>query len=354
MDPSIVVAGISAGSALYSSWKNRQGVKMANETDRATALADWERQNKYNDPSQQMARLKAAGLNPNLVYGKGVTGNSADAVKQYSTRPEQYDNSVVGNALTSYQAVQMQQQKITNMENVNKNLELEQGLKALKATQLGISNETNQFKKEQMERMSDILVQNMVLKNNLIQTQTNKTATDNEIALYMKEPNKQKAISQMLMNRSQTELIDLKKLETKANTLRIEANTVTEGKKQAYIGQQLALIEQDIAKKKQEVTNLEYQSHNILLKGQAQVMDNRLKALGINEKDPFFARMLGQMVFGSLSGNWMQNLSGNRGSLEDHFNKSKGKTHKTPSSWKLKEYKSPYADDPSYIPLNRK
>lgn len=38
----------------------------------------WELSNQYNSPEMQMQRLKAAGLNPNLVYGNGsVVGNTS-------------------------------------------------------------------------------------------------------------------------------------------------------------------------------------------------------------------------------------------------------------------------------------
>lgn len=40
-------------------------------------LEFWNLQNSYNDPSAQMQRLKAAGLNPNLVYGNGATTQAA-------------------------------------------------------------------------------------------------------------------------------------------------------------------------------------------------------------------------------------------------------------------------------------
>jgi hypothetical protein len=44
-------------------------------------LADWHRQNIYNSPVEQMARLKEAGLNPALMYGKsGGTGQSMSPV----------------------------------------------------------------------------------------------------------------------------------------------------------------------------------------------------------------------------------------------------------------------------------
>lgn len=44
----------------------------------------WNMQNDYNTPSAQMERLRAAGLNPNLVYGSGsVAGNSSGSSPSY-------------------------------------------------------------------------------------------------------------------------------------------------------------------------------------------------------------------------------------------------------------------------------
>lgn len=41
----------------------------------------WQEQNAYNTPDEQMRRLKAAGLNPMLVYGNGsVAGNTASSM----------------------------------------------------------------------------------------------------------------------------------------------------------------------------------------------------------------------------------------------------------------------------------
>lgn len=41
------------------------------------AVENWNREVNYNDPKQQMKRLKDAGLNPNLVYGNGASGLEA-------------------------------------------------------------------------------------------------------------------------------------------------------------------------------------------------------------------------------------------------------------------------------------
>lgn len=71
--------GISlAGGYLYDTNKqqneaNKKAVDRANAYDMYT----WDIANQYNDPSAQMKRLAAAGLNPNLVYGsQSVTGNT--------------------------------------------------------------------------------------------------------------------------------------------------------------------------------------------------------------------------------------------------------------------------------------
>nr|QJB21071.1 MAG: DNA pilot protein [Microvirus sp.] len=39
-------------------------------------LANWQMQNEYNSPAQMMARLKAAGMNPNLAYGEFSAGRA--------------------------------------------------------------------------------------------------------------------------------------------------------------------------------------------------------------------------------------------------------------------------------------
>lgn len=47
-------------------------------------LEQWQRENDYNSPTSQMARLRQAGLNPDLMYGQGTTGNSAGSPEMTS------------------------------------------------------------------------------------------------------------------------------------------------------------------------------------------------------------------------------------------------------------------------------
>lgn len=50
------------------------------DMQRKWALEDWDRQNAYNTPAQQMQRLREAGLNPHLIYGGGQPTNTSSNV----------------------------------------------------------------------------------------------------------------------------------------------------------------------------------------------------------------------------------------------------------------------------------
>lgn len=95
----IAAAGIQAlGNAAVSVAANRRQFKYQKE---AMQLQDeynrklWDYQNAYNTPQQQMERLKAAGLNPYLIYGNGAAnaGNAGplpglDIPSREAARPE--------------------------------------------------------------------------------------------------------------------------------------------------------------------------------------------------------------------------------------------------------------------------
>lgn len=60
--------------------RNQAHDHMMYSRQREDALADWTRNNAYNSPEQQMQRLREAGLNPHLVYGKGAD-NTATMIR---------------------------------------------------------------------------------------------------------------------------------------------------------------------------------------------------------------------------------------------------------------------------------
>lgn len=97
----------------------------------------FEKENAYNDPSAQMARLQAAGLNPHLVYANGVDnssaspGMSAPSVGAHSAQETGMYMQQTQNAISNLlQVSQMQQQHELNeasIKQMNANAAMLQG-----------------------------------------------------------------------------------------------------------------------------------------------------------------------------------------------------------------------------------
>ena len=139
MSAEIAAAGISLAGQLINSGiqggMNRAQRKWNEKmygVQRKDALADWAMQNEYNSPLQQMARLKAAGLNPNLVYNNGAT-HSAQAVqksdmKQWSPQAPQFDfGQIIDQFFGTIQRqnainVGKEQLEALKLENINKGI----------------------------------------------------------------------------------------------------------------------------------------------------------------------------------------------------------------------------------------
>lgn len=113
MDPLIMTA-ISAGAqgantmfTASNNKKQREWNEKMYAMQRKDALSDFAMQNEYNSPAQQMARLKAAGLNPNLVYGHGADAGIAGPVRQTDVKawnpqtPQIDANGIVSTLLNS-------------------------------------------------------------------------------------------------------------------------------------------------------------------------------------------------------------------------------------------------------------
>lgn len=78
-------------------------------------LEMWNRQNEYNTPEAQMLRYKEAGLNPNLIYGQGSSGN-ATVMPKYNAPTLQYNYKAmeIPEMIGRYQDVAMKQAQIDN------------------------------------------------------------------------------------------------------------------------------------------------------------------------------------------------------------------------------------------------
>lgn len=119
IDPLIGSTLLGVGGSLVSSGLNqlfnkgssakaysRQRNLMALEQQ--YARANWQMENAYNSPQAQMQRLKAAGLNPDLIYGNGAAGLQGGSVGDPGTgsSPQQApaDFDLAAGVMTALQA----------------------------------------------------------------------------------------------------------------------------------------------------------------------------------------------------------------------------------------------------------
>lgn len=76
------------GNIISTSMANDANERMQ-QRQNAWNLEQWNRNNAYNSPSAQMQRLKAAGLNPDLMYGQGTPGLSSAPAQGSNPIPKQ-------------------------------------------------------------------------------------------------------------------------------------------------------------------------------------------------------------------------------------------------------------------------
>ena len=154
---------ISTGANIYAQGRLNKKTREWNEQQyakqRADSLADWNMQNEYNSPTSQMARLREAGLNPNLVYGKGAD-NTAQAVRSADTgnwNPQRADVELP--QLSSYLDAQVKQQTIDNLKAQNTVQTQEALLKAATTANVVASTETNKFQLGQAQSLSQFTLE---------------------------------------------------------------------------------------------------------------------------------------------------------------------------------------------------
>lgn len=110
------------GGALNTLWNTFTGQSQSKSLMRYQQRLNQESiniQNRYNSPVAQMERLRAAGLNPNLVYGNGVDGNTSSAASVGTpSRNPQADFGFADAVNNVFRERQLQNE--TNLANANK------------------------------------------------------------------------------------------------------------------------------------------------------------------------------------------------------------------------------------------
>lgn len=195
---------LGAGTSLYQSHKNRKAQEKQNKKDweqtvelyekqRADALADWAAQNAYNHPLEQMNRLRQAGLNPHLVYGKGADA-TADAIRSVGmsqvkrTAPQSsFDPSTlnqvgssIGQGITQMYDLRAKQAQTDNVTQSTALMQQEALFKQANTAKTVADTASTQFELEQAKELKDSVIENAKLQNEKLRADTAYTLDNNQ------------------------------------------------------------------------------------------------------------------------------------------------------------------------------
>lgn len=268
MQAGLMSQGINIISEMAMNRQMRRWNEKMYGLQRQHALQDWAMQNEYNHPSSQMARLREAGLNPNLIYGKGadVTAGPIRSSSNQSWNPKapKVDlQSLMGSAVSGYFDANIKQAQADNLRTQNTVLEEEKRLKQAQvvATLIGAGKtetdwRTGVFDLELKKDLRETSLEAAKQALEKMKAETKYTLTQEETAAVMRQPNLTKALEEIFT-------IRLKRAETQAQI--------------DHIRQQIINLKKD-EKLKQ--------------------LDIDLREMGVMPGDPIYFRVLGRLLGG--------------------------------------------------------
>lgn len=264
-------AALNSGSAIFTNFAQQRHNRKMYELQKRDNLAFWHLQNQYNSPEAQMGRLKAAGLNPNLVYGQssGAASGQASPINTPDVQNTQFRDPQIGNSVSSaglaylsaITDIEIKQAQVDNLRAQNQVIKQEYQLKSAYTDRsrfdLGFESELRDtsadFRRERLRQM--------------------KTGTD--IAI-------REDVRRALLTTS-----NLQQAAERINTMR----------------QQQLSMQQQRAHSKMEMSRIRIEKQRLNEVIQGTRKDNTLKDLeidlrkqGINPNDPMWSRIAGRML----------------------------------------------------------
>jgi len=184
----LAVNAVNAFSTAQTNKRQREFSEKMYERQRQDALADWAMQNQYNDPSQQMARLRKAGLNPNLVYGNGADAQMAAPTRQ-STAPAwtphapQVDPNTIGNTINQIYDIRIKEAQANNLQ-ANTTAQTEEAkLKAAQVVKTLSEVDLNKLDLSMKTQSNPVVYETLKQTLENLRTQNTKTKADTAFTL---------------------------------------------------------------------------------------------------------------------------------------------------------------------------
>jgi len=218
----------------------------------------WNMQNEYNSPESQMARLKGAGLNPNMLYDKTGAVIPAQNINTPDVQSAQFrtpDFGSVGTGLVQgYFDTKIKQAQYDNLKVANTVSQQEAVLKAAQAAGEVKRTEGQGISNTLASANLDAMIRRAGLENDKLQADINFTNNSDVRAAIMNSQNVAESV-QRVKNMATQNIND-------AATLK--------------------LINQNY--------------RNAVQDGTLKKLEAQMLALGISKNDPFYVRMIGTAV----------------------------------------------------------
>lgn len=254
--------GINAMSQSSMNKKTRKWNEKMYQTQRADALSDYQMQNQYNHPSSQMARLREAGLNPNLVYGNGADAQGGtvrqSSVESWNPKAPELDlGAAAGAGISTYYQTQMQQATIDNLRVQNTVLEQEKLLKAAQTLGILATKDATQFDTGLKQEIKEYTVANAKAGVEKTEAEVQLLLTENEVKQAMKQPTLQKML-QEIINLKKDALLknDTHKMNQREYEKRlVEINELTQRINNLALDGQLKAFELELKQMRQEASD---------------------------------------------------------------------------------------------------
>lgn len=263
---SLLGQGFNALSQGSINRKMRDFQREMYERQRVDSLNDWEMQNEYNSPANQMKRFVEAGLNPNLVYGSANNDTAtvrSSSPGNWNPSPSSVDMSAVTQPLMSIYDVQVKQ---ATTDNLKQQLETAKQQTLLTAAQTastiantaktGVDTDMGKFNLGQAQSLSNTVLEKARADLDKTLADTKFTLDANDRAAALQGGNLQQQVENILNSRSQR-----------------ATNTST----REQIGEQIKNM----------------RSSRVLMD-----LDAKLKRDGIQPTDPAYMRMISQLMSG--------------------------------------------------------
>lgn len=259
----VLNTGINAMAQSNLNKKTQKWNEKIMAQQRQQSLADWTMQNEYNSPQAQMARLKSAGLNPNLIYGK--VDNSSQAVRSTDVKSWQPTAPRIdlnpGQIMSNYFDTKMKVAQTNNLEVQNTNLALEALYKSAMIEKIQSETATNKWNLQFKTDTRNYSMQ--ALEQGLRKTGIDIQMGGAKLQYQLTENETQKAIQQ--------------------NTIKSAANAVLQQRlQQAKTIAETDKIKEDINKVKQNIRLDDF--------------EEQLNKIGLTRSDPRWMRIVNEVV----------------------------------------------------------